>query len=417
METNRRLIFHIDVNSAYLSWEAVYRLQHGAPIDLRDIPSAVGGDATTRHGIILAKSIPAKAYKVLTGETLYSARLKCPELLVVPPRYQLYIQCSRALVSLLKEYSPAIQRFSIDEVFLDYTLMEPIYGDPIEAAHSIKERVKKELGFTVNIGVSSNKLLAKMASDFKKPDRVHTLFKNEIQEKMWPLPVEDLFMVGRATTSKLHKKGIFTIGDLAKVDPQSLYGWFKSHGHLIWELANGIEDSPIREGSPIKGLGNSATLPFDVEDRKTGHRALLSLTETVAMRLRDMGKSAGLLSISMKDRDFISRSRQRKLDVPTHSTKILYRTACCLFDELWKGKPLRHLGIRASRLQDDSQYQLSIFETGLEEQRALDKAIDEIRSRYGSDSIIRSCFLYSGLNPMMGGVLREEEYPMMSSIL
>lgn len=417
MGINNRIIFHIDVNSAYLSWEAIYRLQHGAAIDLRTIPSAVGGDATTRHGIILAKSIPTKPYKIYTGETLYSAMLKCPDLVVVPPRYPIYMQCSKALVSLLEDYSPSIQQFSIDEVFLDYTNMEPHWGIPVEAAHRIKDRVREELGFTVNIGISSNKLLAKMASDFKKPDNVHTLFAHEVRKKMWPLPVEELFMVGRATTAKLHSKGIFTIGELATTDPKLLTQWLKSHGRLIWELANGIENSPVREGFPVKGLGNSATLPFDVEDRKTGHRALLSLTETVAMRLRYIKKSAGVLSVSIKDRDFESCSHQRKLDVPTHSTNILYQVACQLFDELWQGQPLRQVGIRASELYSDDLYQLSFFETNIEKQRALDHAVDEIRAQYGCDSIIRSCFLHSGLSPMMGGIIQEEEYPVMSSIL
>lgn len=417
MEINNRIIFHIDVNSAYLSWEAAYRLQHGSTLDLRDIPSAVGGDATTRHGIILAKSIPTKPFKIQTGETLYSARLKCPHLVVVPPRYHIYMQCSKAMVSVLQEYSPSIQRFSIDEVFLDYTNMETHWGHPIEAAHRIKGRIRDELGFTVNIGISGNKLLAKMASDFQKPDNVHTLFIDEVQKKMWPLPVEELFMVGRATTSKLRNKGIFTIGELATTDPELLQQWLKSHGRLIWEFANGIEDSPVGGGPPVKGLGNSTTLPFDVEDRKTGHMTLLSLTETVAMRLRDIGRSAGVLSVSIKDRDFVSVSRQKKLDVPTHSTGIIYKNACTLFDELWKGQPLRHMGLRASDLYSDDLYQLSLFEADIENQRALDTAVDEIREQYGIDSIIRSCFLHSGLNPMTGGVIQEEEYPMMSSIL
>lgn len=417
METNNRIVFHIDVNSAFLSWEAVYRLQHGSTLDLRTIPSAIGGDTTTRHGIILAKSIPAKQFKIHTGESVHSARLKCPHLMVVPPRYHIYIQCSKALVSILKEYSPAIQRFSIDEVFLDYTNMSTHWGDPIETAHMIKDRVKKELGFTVNIGISSNKLLAKMASDFQKPDKVHTLFIADIQEKMWPLPVEELFMVGRATTSKLRNKGIFTIGELATTDPKLLSQWLKSHGQLIWKFANGIEDSPVSGGPPIKGLGNSTTLPFDAEDRKTAHKTLLSLTETVSMRLRDIGKSAGVLSVSIKDRDFVSVSRQQKLDVPTNSTNILYKNACILFDELWKGQPLRHLGLRASDLYSDDLYQLSFFEADIEKQRAVDTAVDEIREQYGGDSIMRSCFLYSGLGHMMGGVIQEEEYPMMSSML
>ncbi|MFY9176945.1 MAG: DNA polymerase IV [Caldicoprobacterales bacterium] len=417
METKNRIIFHIDVNSAYLSWEAVYRLQHGDTLDLRTIPSVVGGDVTARRGIVLAKSIPTKPYKIKTGESLFSAKLKCPDLVIVPPRYHLYMQCSKALISILEEYSPSIQQFSIDEVFLDFTNMEVHWGDPIQAAHRIKERIKKELGFTVNIGISNNKLLAKMASDLQKPDKVHTLFPHEIGDKMWPLPVEELFMVGRSTTFKLHKKGIFTIGDLAATDPKLLMQWFKSHGRLIWEFANGIENSPVRQDFPVKGLGNSSTIAFDIEDRKTAHRALLSLTETVAMRLRDIRKSARVLSVYIKDRDFESCSHQRKLDVPTNSTNILYQVACQLFDELWQGQPLRHLGVRTTELYSDDFYQLSFLEADIERQKALDAAVDQIRNQYGWDSIVRSCFLYSRLSPMMGGVIQEEEYPMMSSML
>ena len=195
--TNKPIIMHIDVNSAFLSWEACYRLQQGDLLDLRTIPSIVGGNPDTRRGIVLAKSVPAKEFNIKTGESLYSALQKCPTLTIVAPRFDLYLKCSNSLIKLLEEYSPSIQRYSIDECFLDYTNMEQHFGDPLSAAHKIKERIKNELGFTVNIGISNNKLLAKMASDFQKPDAVHTLYPHEIKEKMWPLPVGDLFMVGR----------------------------------------------------------------------------------------------------------------------------------------------------------------------------------------------------------------------------
>jgi DNA polymerase-4 len=295
-----RIVFHIDVNSAYLSWEAVNRLQYGDTVDLRTIPSVVGGDESTRHGIVLAKSIPAKKYKIKTGETLFSARMKCPHLVVVPPHYDLYMRCSAAMHKILEEYSPCVQQFSIDEYFLDYTNMEKHFGKPIDAAFQIKNRIKKELGFTVNIGISTNKLLAKMASEFEKPDKVHTLFPYEIPEKMWPLPVENLFMVGRATAPKLRSKNIFTIGQLANTDPELLKYWLKSHGLLIWQYANGMDESPLRsEGLPIKGIGNSTTIAFDVTDKKTACMVLLSLTETVTMRLRDVKKCAYVISVSL----------------------------------------------------------------------------------------------------------------------
>lgn len=256
------LVFHIDVNSAYLSWEATYRLQQGETLDLRTIPSVVGGDETSRHGIVLAKSIPAKKYNIKTGETLHDARIKCPELVIVPPRYWLYMKCSSAMHKILYEYTPIIQRFSVDESFLDFSNMENLYTDYIRLAETIKERIKVELGFTVNIGISNNKLLAKVASDLKKQDRIHTLFPHEIRKKMWPLTVEDLFMVGRATAPKLHKLNINTIGDLANYDVNILKNILKSHGEVIWNYANGIDNSQVRKSNYIemKGIGNSTTI-------------------------------------------------------------------------------------------------------------------------------------------------------------
>lgn len=418
MTKPKRVIFHIDVNSAFLSWEAVYRIQHGDPTDLRTVAAVVGGDPSTRHGIVLAKSIPAKEYGIHTGEALFTARKKCPDLVVVPPRYHLYMQSSRAMLEILSQYSCCIQRYSVDEVFMDYTGMEEHFGDPVGAACKIKERIRSELGYTVNIGISCNKLLAKMASEFEKPNRVHTLFPEEIPEKMWPLPVEELFMVGRATASKLHRKGIFTIGELANTDPELLKYWLKSHGLLIWSYANGYEDSPVRDdGYPMKGMGNSTTTGFDVEDRRTAHMVLLSLVETVAMRLRDAGKCARVISVSVKNKYFVSCSHQRKLEVPADTTRAIYENVRELFDELWDGEPIRHMGVRVSELCGNDFYQLSFFEQDNEKNKKLDRALDRIRLRYGARSVIRSSFLHSGLSPLAGGGLQEEDYPMMSSIL
>ncbi|MDP4144400.1 MAG: DNA polymerase IV [Bacillota bacterium] len=419
MKCTKRIIFHIDVNSAYLSWTAVDKLQHGENIDLREFPSAVGGDPLSRHGIILAKSIPAKKYNIQTGESIFSAKQKCPELIIVPPRYELYIRCSNALVDILKEYTPVIQRFSVDECFLDFTNMENIYDDPVVLANTIKDRVKKELGFTVNIGISSNKLLAKVASDFKKPDRVHTLFPNEISKKMWPLPVEDLFMVGRATAPKLHKLNIFTIGDLANYDINILKEKLKSHGLMIWNYANGIEDSKVKKSNFInmKGMGNSTTTSFDIEDRKTAHMVLLSLCETIGMRLRNSHNCCKLVSVSIKDSNFFHSSKQRKFYCATDSTNSIAKDAYELFDELWQGKPIRHLGVSVSELCSNEFNQLSLFQTKIsDKEKALDTAIDSIRMKYGSNSIVRAAFLHSGVKPVNGGV-STDDYPPMSSIL
>lgn len=419
MENGKRLIFHIDVNSAYLSWEATYRKQQGEKLDLRDIPSAVGGSEESRHGIVLAKSIPAKKYKVITGETLFSARQKCPDLVVVPPRYWLYMQCSNALNEILQEYTPKIQRFSVDESFLDFTNMEHLYPDTMKLAEEIKERIKKELGFTVNIGISSNKLLAKVASDFKKPDRIHTLFPGEIREKMWPLPVEDLFMVGRATLPKLNKLNIFKIGDLANYDLELLRYSLKSHGNLIWNYANGIDSSEVRSGKHIdmKGIGNSTTIPFDVEDRETIHLILLSLAEMVGTRIRNSENCCRVISVSIRTKDFFNYSHQRKLYCPTDSTQKISEVACELFNDKWKGEPVRHIGIHVTDFCTNEFYQYGIFDgKDIDKVRALDKAIDEIRLKYGAKAIVRSSFLQSGIRSMSGGI-GEEEYPVMSSLL
>lgn len=415
----QRIIFHIDVNSAYLSWEATYRLQHGDPIDLRQIPSVIGGDPATRHGIVLAKSIPAKKFKVQTGETLHSALSKFPGLVIAKPNYRLYRQCSRSLGEILRDYSPLVQQFSVDEYFLDFTRMEKLFSDPTETAYRLKDRIKSELGFTVNIGISTNKLLAKMASEFEKPDKVHTLFPQEIADKMWPLPIEELFMVGRATTRKLRSHGIQTIGDLAHCDVRLLLPSLKSFGRLVWNYANGIENSPVKPGGGIdaKGMGNSTTLSFDVEDRKTAHLVLLSLVETVSARLRQNHYQSCLIAISFRTQEFLSYSHQRKINHPTDCTQEIWEITCQLFDELWQGQPMRHMGVRVSDLSQDDFVQLALFERDYTKLRKLDQAVDSIRSRFGSQAIIRSSCLHSGLRAMTGGVIEEEEYPMMSSIL
>lgn len=413
------LIFHIDVNSAYLSWEAAYRLQQGEKLDIRTIPSVIGGDESSRHGIVLAKSISAKKYNIKTGESLYEARRKCPELAVFPPRYWLYMQCSSAMHEILEEYTPIIQRFSVDESFLDFSNMENLYLDYMKLAETIKERIKRELGFTVNIGISNNKLLAKIASDLKKPDKIHTLFPDEIEKKMWPLPVEYLFMVGRATVPKLHKLNINTIGDLASYDVNILKNILKSHGELIWNYANGIDNSKVRKSNYIemKGIGNSTTISFDVEDRDTAHKVLLSLCETVGMRLRDSGNCCTVVSLFIRGNDFISYSRQKKLSTATDSTRKIYEVACYLFDNIWRGKPIRHLGVHITDFCNNDFYQYNLLDSfNYDKDRKLNKVVDEIRLKYGNKAIIRSCFLNSGLNPICGGV-GEEEYPLMSSML
>ncbi len=407
-----KVIFHVDVNSAFLSWEAVFRLYHkGGKKDLRNEVAAVGGDVAMRHGLILAKSIPAKKYRIQTGESIMEAKQKCPELILVPPNYGLYERCSKAFIQVLKEYTPVVEQYSIDECFMDMTGTEKLWGPPMEVAEQIKNRIRNELGFTVNIGISENKLLAKMASDFLKPDRVHTLWHHEIQEKMWMLPVSDLFFVGRATTKKLLKLGIRTIGDLAKSDPALLRSHLKKHGEVVWGFANGIDVSVVQAVAPDhKGYGNSTTIAFDVSDASTAKLVLLALAETVAARLRAASVRAEVIAVGIKNFELSYASHQMTLANATNITIEIHRCACQLFDQLWDGTPIRHLGIHTSRMKDKlDMRQLDMFDsTDYEKLERADAAVDQIRRRYGNDSLMRAAFLGSKIDHMSGGISREK---------
>lgn len=409
----RKIIFHIDVNSAFLSWEAAYRIRHlGGSLDLRTIPSAVGGDISRRHGIILARSIPAKKYGVQTGEPVTDAVRKCPELKLVPPNYGLYEKNSKAFMEILKKYTDKIEQYSIDEAFMDMTGTTLLFGSPVIAATSIKDEIKRTLGFTVNVGISDKKLLAKMASDFKKPDLVHTLFTEDIQKKMWPLPVRDLFFVGSASEKKLHSIGIRTIGDLANADPAALKAVLKKHGEIIRNFANG-QDVSFVESEPAdnKGYGNSTTIAFDVTDAACARLVLLSLAETVGRRLRKDGARIETVSVSIRFHDLNTVSHQSVLPAATNITKEIFDTACRLFDELWDGTPIRHLGIHTSRASmDDAARQLSLFDTtDYEKLEKLDRAVDSIREKFGSDALLRASFLNQNkIDHMNGGISREK---------
>ncbi|MCQ2019489.1 DNA polymerase IV [Clostridium butyricum] len=414
---NDRIVFHVDVNSAYLSWTAVKLLQYGSSIDIREIPSVIGGDIENRHGIILAASISAKELGIKTGEPIFSAMQKCRDLKVYPPDYDWYVKSSNAMVQLLEEYSPKIQRYSIDECFMDCTHFKDNYK---KMAVKVKMRISDELGFNCNIGISTNKLLAKMASDFKPKNTVHTLFKEEISQKMWPLPAGDLFMVGRATKEKLSKLNINTIGDIAKADVNLLVQKMHSHGKLIYEYANGIDNSEIRKCNylDIKGIGNSITISYDVETYEEACRILLALTESATMRLRENRSLCSLVVVSVKTNNFLYYSHQKSLENSTDSTNIIYEGIKKAFREAWKGEKIRQLGVRLTKLCSNEYYQESLFDfENNEKQMKLDKTVDEIRKRFGKQAVIRSTFLHSGINPIEGGTGSKGDYPMMSSIL
>jgi len=395
-----RIIFHIDVNSAFLSWTALDLLRAGEETDLRLIPSIIGGDTSKRHGVVLAKSIPAKAYGIRTGEPVVNAFRKCPNLVTASPDHSRYREYSRALMDYLSGICPDIEQVSIDECYMDYTPISSNYASPEEAAAFIKDSVYEKFGFTVNVGISDRKVLAKMASDFKKPNLVHTLYVREIERKLWPLPVSDLFLCGHSSAETLKKLGIRTIGELAQADPSILEAHLKSHGLLLWDYANGRDNSAVETThAKAKGVGNSTTLSKDITERAEACKVLLMLSESVGKRLRAAGSMGACVCTEIKYADFISVSHQAHLDTPTASDSTIYHSACALFDELWNGSPIRLLGVRVTDLTEEgAPVQLSIFDYEApksEKQQKLDAALDSIRTKYGKDAIKRGSLLDS----------------------
>ena len=397
MEKKQKQILHIDVNNAFLSWTAMDRLAQGEKVDIREIEAVIGGDESKRSGIVLAKSMKAKKRGVYTGETLYQARLKCPNLQVFKGDYKSYKKHSNDLYNLLLQYTDKIERFSIDECFLDMT--EYLGNDTLlNKAYEISKRVKNELGFTVNIGVAHNKLLAKMASDFTKPDRVHTLFEEEVPTKMWTLPVSELFMVGKKTLPVLYKMHIKTIGDLAKQDKQEMIKKFGKHGLMMWEYSNGIDKSKVHylEEKP-KGIGNSVTLPMDLVEKEKIEKVLLTLTEQVTYRLRKYNMYANVVNVQLRTKDFKDFSHQKKLMNATSNTKDVYKVAKELLDEMYKkGTFIRLVGLRVDNLIDKDEVQLSLFNNDEEKkQEKLDEVVDKLKEKYGYNSVTRAGKLHS----------------------
>lgn len=392
------IFFHIDVNNAFLSWEALYRMRElGETQDIRELDAIIGGDISKRHGIVLAKSMSAKKYGIKTGEPVVSAMKKCPTLQSFEPHMWYYKECSMGLMELFQRYAPVVDQYSIDEAFLDMSGTYTLYGDPVEFAHKLKDEIRDTLGFTVNIGISSNRLLAKMASDFQKPDRVHTLFPEEIQKKMWPLPVEDLFYVGKSTASRLHALGIHTIGDIAKTDFDVMESNFKSHGVVIYNFANGIDFTlEDRTEAVQKGYGNSTTIPYDIKNSEDAYHTIMGLCESVCTRMRRDEVQALVLSVEIKDSNFVVRRHQRTLLSPTDVTDECYAIACELFDELWDGSPIRLIGISANKVTDSNVRQLNLFDMESHDKlKSLDQALDSIRDKYGSGAVKRGSFLTS----------------------
>ena len=392
----KRIILHIDVNNAFLSWTAVDKLNKGEKIDIRNRYAVIGGDESARRGIVLAKSNLCKQKGVVTAEPLFQARKKCPYLEVYPGDYKLYRDFSNKMYNYLLKYTNIIERYSVDECFLDYTNSISLFGSPIKTAYQIKEDIKKQFGFTVNVGVGNNKLEAKMASDFSKPDQVHTLFDEEVKSKMWPLPIEDLFMLGKSSSKKLRELGINTIGELANQDINFLIKNFKSHGKLMWEYANGIDNSPVEfEYRDAKSISNSTVLPHDYKNREESIKILKELTCTVGRRLRQSGFYAKNINIWIRYNDFKKVSKQMNIENSINTDDEIIHYASILFDKLWdKTTPIRALSVGVGNLSTSHDKQLSLFDNKEHTHKReelddkLQKTIDNIKKKYGNNKIV-----------------------------
>ena len=394
----KKIIMHIDVNNAFLSWTAILYLKNGSNIDIRKTYAIIGGDEASRHGIVLAKSMPAKKRGVVTAETIYSAKKKCPNLKVYPPNYNFYKKMSDRMLDLIRKYSPDIEQMSIDECFLDYTPVKHLYGDEVEFAFRLKKEIFDTLGFTVNIGIGNNRLCAKMASDFSKPYKVHTLFEDEVSKKMWPLKVDDLFGIGKKTAIKLHNLNINTIYDLAHADSKFLYRYFKNQAIDMIEAANGKgSDVVISEEAVPKGIGNETTLSRNISSREELEPYLLALSENVAIRLRKQKKYASVIVVTLKDKFFKRVSHQKKLVNATNLTEEIYKVACAILSEMSVEDGVRLIGVRLDKLSDTSSHQVSLFEDlkVREDNNELEKTVDELKEKYGFKVIKKASLMDS----------------------
>lgn len=386
----KRIIFHIDVNNAFLSWTAVDLLEQGYKYDIRNSYAVIGGDESARKGIVLAKSMPAKKMGIKTADTLFSARKRCPALRIYKPNYKMYQEKSEMLFEHLKSYTPDIEVASIDECYMDYGKVANLYGDAIKFANKLKDEIYSKLGFTVNIGIANNKLCAKMASDFSKPNKVHTLFDDEIETKMYPLPIGDLFGIGKKTSEKLEKLNILKIGDLANADISFLSKYFKNQAANMIDRAKGIDDSRvISEVVDPTSISNEITLSQDVTNKIMLYSYLDSLSNQVALRLRKQKKYAHVIVVVLKDNKFQRKQHQKKIMNATNITKEIFEVSKQILDEMYDGTPIRLIGIRLDGLVDTVSYQASLFEDtdSRKNDEVVDNLLDTLQEKYGMNII------------------------------
>ena len=389
-----RTILHSDCNCFYASVEMLHHPE------TRNVPMAVGGDPEARHGIVLTANYIAKRAGVKTGMALWQARQACPQVVFVPPHYDQYIRFSKYAREIYSDFTDLQQPFGLDECWLDVTPSAGIKGDGLRIAEEISRRIKKELGITVSIGVSWNKIFAKLGSDYKKPDAITAFTRDNYRGLVWPLPASDLFYVGRATTAKLCRMGIMTIGDIAESDPELLHSHFGKVGYVLYTYANGWNDDPVyKEGyeAPVKSVGNSCTTPRDLTTDLDVRIIQQALSESVCARLRENGFLCRTVEISVRTNGLIWFSRQKKLKQPTNVTDEVVKAAWELFkaNYSWEA-PIRSLGVRGTDLvtgQIPVQLDLFMNEQQREKKRKMDRAVDEIRRRFGYYAV-QKAFVY-----------------------
>lgn len=388
-----KIIMHVDVNNAFLSWSAIYLMKNGLAKDIRKEVSVIGGDEKLRHGVVLSKSDQSKKYGIKTGEPIRLARKKYPNLKIYPPNFSFYSEMSNKLFNLIRTFTPDIEIVSVDECYIDYTKVKNLYKDPLEFAQMLQKTIWDKLGFTVNIGIASNKLCSKMASDFSKPNKIHTLFPNEIENKLWPLPIEELHGVGKSSAKLLRTLNINTIYDLAHSEFNKLYPLFKNRANKLIMIANGIDDDPVNpETHDPKGISASITFPYDYENKKEIENTLDALIYRVVNSLRKQKKQARVIAVFFKDSFFETVSKQKKLKNATDITEEVSRVAKNLFSNIWNEEPIRLVGIRLDDLTNQTHYQMSLFENFEEREhiQKLDSVIYEINEKFGKNVVIKA---------------------------
>ncbi len=395
-------ILHVDMNNFYASVETLYAPQY------RDVPMAVAGDKESRHGIILAKNMLAKEKGVKTAEPIWQAMKKCPGLQLVPPHHERYAAFSKRAKELYCQYTDLVESFSLDECWLDVYGSERLFGDGEHIAQEIRQRVKKELGLTVSIGVSYNKVFAKLGSDYKKPDAVTVFGRREMESIIWKLPCDALLFVGPHTEKTLKKFGLRTIGDIARMELSAMTRMLGKTGETLWIYANGLDNSPVAPADAresAKSIGHSVTLPRDVTTEPEVRKTLLSLAESVARDLRAQGVKAGEVQLTVKNGDFEEFQRQCRIDPPVCDSQSLYRAALALYRRENRRWAIRLLGIRAGKLTESGAGQLSLFDgsDGRERREKLETAVDGLRERFGRESVSRAMNLRPKKEKETGG--------------